>query len=225
MKKIDLYPLPYPADAQPALPAVPRFPVEARPGTMPRLIVLVPADADPPAAARQISKLASTTGEGVELLSLYQEAGEEPAIRRSAAAIAADLHKRGLCAELHVEQGTDWMEALQAHYQAGDIVVCFEEPLAGRWHQPLSQVLRSSFHGTVHILATGTPSAVASPIRQTAALLGFVAIMVGFTLLQITIVQLPEGWLENSLLIVSVLVEFWMIRTWNGWLGSSMDNN
>jgi hypothetical protein len=45
------------------------------------------------------------------------------------------------------------------------------------------------------------------------------AIIIGFGVLQARVVQLPEGWLQSVLLILSIIPEFWLIWVWNSLFG------
>jgi hypothetical protein len=47
------------------------------------------------------------------------------------------------------------------------------------------------------------------------AWLGSIAIIISFGVLQAKVVQLPEGWLQSVLLILSIVPEFWLIWVWN----------
>jgi hypothetical protein len=67
----------------------------------------------------------------------------------------------------------------------------------------------------VYILSNDTSQKTKSnPLSQVGAWLGFIAIVIGFGILQVNVVQLPDGWLQNSLLILSILPEFWLIWAW-----------
>jgi hypothetical protein len=207
-------------DTQPVVSTFPPIPIDTIPGTVRHLIVLVPADTDTSAATQQIWKLADATGRNVQLLSLCNEAAEEPALRRRLITMASLLQDGGTCAQANVAHGTNWVEAAKAHYQTGDIIVCFEEQHTGLLHRPLGQVLESNLKATVYILSTLTPQQPTSNLfSQVGTLLGFVAIIISFTLLQVNIVQYPEGWLQNILLIFSSIAEFWMIWVWHSRFG------
>jgi hypothetical protein len=45
--------------------------------------------------------------------------------------------------------------------------------------------------------------------------LGFVAIIIGFGILQVKIAQLPEDWFQSFLFILSIMPEFWLIWIWS----------
>jgi hypothetical protein len=185
-----------------------------------RLLVLVPADTDYSAATRRIWKLAQDNGSQVQLLGLCKDTAEEPALRRGLLNMTSLLNHEGVCADAKVEIGTNWMHLIKNHYTAGDMIVCFEEQHPGLLHRPLSQVLKSNFKATVYILSDLTPQKPKpNLLSQAGAWLGFIGIIIGFGIVQANIVQLPDGTFQNSLLILSLLPEFWLIWMWGSQVG------
>jgi hypothetical protein len=185
-----------------------------------RLIVLVPANINSSAATRRIWKLAHATGMHVQLLGLCKDTTEEPGCRRELITMASLLQDGQLSVETKVDIGTNWMDIVKSNYEAGDMIVCFAEQSTGLLRRPLSQVLESDFKATVYILSGLTQQKPKSNRpSQISTWLGFIGIIIGFGILQAKIIQLPEGWLQNVLLILSLIPEFWLIYVWNSRFG------
>jgi hypothetical protein len=185
-------------------------------GCLSRLLVLVPASADYSAATRRIWELSQATATHVRLLGLCEDSAVEPALRRGLVTMASLLQDGGISVEAKVDIGTNWVDAVKTHYETGDMIVCFAEQRTGLLRKPLSQVLESNLKATVYILSNlVSQRSKSNPLSQVSAWLGFIAIIIGFGILQATIVQYPEGWLQNILLILSTIPEFWLIWVWN----------
>ena len=185
-----------------------------------RLLVLVPLTADYSAATRRIWELAQATAMHVQLLGLCRDANEEPGLRRGLVTMDSLLQDGRISVEAKVEIGTNWVDAVKTHYETGDMIVCFAEQRMGLLRKPLSQVLESNLKATVYIVSSLVPQKSTSDnLSHLRTWLGFVGIIVGFGILQANIVQLPEGWLQNILLILSMIPEFWLIWVWGNWSG------
>jgi hypothetical protein len=182
-----------------------------------RLIVLVPANIDFSAAPQQIGGLAHTTGMQVQLFGLCTDTAEESRLRRGLITIASLLQNDKIPAEVRVEGRANWMDTLKTSYEAGDMIVCFAEQQTGFLRKPLSQILESNLKATVYILSNPMPQKFnASRLSQISTWLGILVVIAGFALLQAKIVQLSEGWLQSTLLILSIIPEFWLIWVWDG---------
>ncbi|HUE99115.1 MAG TPA: hypothetical protein VMN99_07655 [Anaerolineales bacterium] len=181
------------------------------------LIVLVPTGADHSTATRQIWKLANTTGMNVQLLGVCKDPAEEPSLHRELVTMASLLQDARIRTAAKVDIGTNWVEAVKTIYNAGDLIVCFAEQCTGLLHRPLSQVLESNLKATVYILSGLTPrKSKSNNLTEISTWLGFIGIIIGFAILQTKVVQLPEGWLQSVLLILSIIPEFGLIWVWNG---------
>jgi hypothetical protein len=182
-----------------------------------RLIVLVPANMDFSAGTQRIWRLANTAGMQVQLLSLCKDASEESRRRRDLITMASLLQNGGICAEVKVSIGTNWLDVVKANCESGDMIVCFAEQSDGLLRRPLSQMLASNFNATVYILPNLTSQRSRSNrLSQMSAWLGLIGVIVGFGVLQAQIVQLQAGWLQNIMLILSLIPEFWLIWVWDG---------
>ena len=216
MNKHNLTRQTYPTDAQPVVSTFQPLPVTTTLGTDRRLIVLVPADIDCGATVRRIWELANAGSMHIQLLGLCEDPAEEPALRRRLIGMASLLQDGSISAEAKVAIGTNWMAVVKSNYKPGDAIVCFAEQRTGLLNRPLNQVLESNFNATVYIFSTLAPQRVKSnALSQVGAWLGFIAIILGFGILQANIVQLPKGWLQSFLLVFSIIPEFWLISVWH----------
>jgi hypothetical protein len=190
------------------------------PGNDGRLIVLLPSDVDHTMMTRRIWELARSSGMQVLLLGLCEDRAREPACRRGLVSMASLLEDGKICVEVNVQTGTNWLAIVKSHYQAGDALVCVTNQFAGLSSSPLRHVLEASFNATTYILSSTAPKEEKSNVlSQLIAWTGFIGIMIGFGILQASIVQLPKGGLQSSLLTLPILPEFWLIWLWNGRFG------
>lgn len=217
MKKIDSHPPEaYQMNARSVVSTFPSVPANTALGTLRRLIVLLPFGIDYGPVTRRIWEFAQASGMDVLLLGLCEDRDEEPSFRRGLVNMASLLEDSKICAEVKVDTGTNWMAIVKDNYKAGDAIVCFAEQRSGLLHRPLSQILEASFKATVYILSSPAPQKTkTNGLAQVGAWLGFIAIIVGFGMLQASIVQLPQGWIQGILLTLSILPEFWLIWVWN----------
>jgi hypothetical protein len=221
MNKLNLHPpQAYQTEHESVVSTFPPVPVDTTLETERRLIVLLPSDIDYSTVTRQIWELAQVSGMHVQFLGLCEDRAEEPMLRRALIGIASLLGDNKICAEVKVDIGTNWMAVVKSNYRPGDVIVCFAEQRTGLLHKPLSQVLESNFETTVYILSSSAPQKVKSnALSQVIAWLGFIGIIIGFGVLQASIVQLPKGWLQSVLLTLSILPEFLLLWIWNSHFG------
>jgi hypothetical protein len=182
-----------------------------------RLIVLVPdLEWDYIPAVHRIWELANTQHARVLLLSLCKDSKRELSLRRALVILCAMLQDGRIPVETNVEIGTNWVDVVKRNYQAGDMIVCFAEQRAGLLHKPLSQILESNLTIPVYIVSgVPIPKPKSIWLAQVSAWLGSMGIIVGFGLLQAKIMQMPEGWFQNVLLILSIIPEFWLVWVWD----------
>jgi hypothetical protein len=156
----------------------------------------------------------------VQLLAVCKDAAEEQSIQRQLITMASLLQNGDLCVETRVVVGTNWVTAVKNVYEQGDSIVCFAEQRAGLLQRPLSQILASNINATFYILSTPiTQISRSNPYSEIISWLGFIAIILGFGVLQTIILQLSESSLQSMLLILSILPEFWLIWLWNSLFG------
>jgi hypothetical protein len=197
------------------------FPSRPDPLSSPRLLVLVPAEADYSATTRRLWDLATAVNADILLLGLCKDAAQEPALRRELVTMASLLRDGRVSADLKVEIGTNWVEAVKRNRQACDLIVCFAEQRAGLLQRPLSQILQSNVDSTVYILSGLSSQTRPDPDWRFSMVtwVGSIAIIVLAFLLQIRITLLPQDWIQTTLLILSVLGEVWLIGAWNSLFG------
>ena len=183
-----------------------------------RLIVLVPdMEADYIPAIGKIWELANAQHASVLLLSLYKDTRQELSLRRGLITLCAMVQAGRVLAEVKVEMGTNWVSVVKRNYQKGDLIVCFAQQRAGLLHKPLSQILQSNLHIPIYIISgRHLPKPQSKLYSQIVAWAGFLGILAGFFVLQIKLDQLSEGGMQNILLILSIIPEFWLILVWNG---------
>jgi hypothetical protein len=181
-----------------------------------RLIVLIPPDTDYNAATRRIWELSNATGIRVQILSLYKNAVEEPSLRRGLVTMASLLQNGQESAELKIECGTNWVEAVKRNYQAGDMVVCFAEQRVGLFHRPLSQILHSDLNVSLYILSGLYPqdNSRSHGLTRAAPWIGSIVIITGFFVFQ-TRISVFTDWAQTILMLLSTAVEVWAIWFWN----------
>lgn len=189
---------------------------EMNSGCVPHLIVLVPTDIDYSVATRQIWKLAHATNMNVRFLGLCKDRAEESALHRELITMASLLQDGKIAAEVKVYLGTNWLDIVKTSYKPDDMIVCFAGQPTGLLRKPLSQILEANFKATVYILSGLTPQkSKPNRLLQLSAWLGSTVIILGFGILQARVIQLPEGWFQSVLLVLSILPEFWLIWVWN----------
>jgi hypothetical protein len=182
-----------------------------------RLIVLVPElEWDYIPAMHRIWELANAQSARVLLISLCKDPKQELSLRRALVTFCAMVQDGRIPAEAKVEIGTNWVDAVKRNYQTGDMIVCFAEQRAGFPHKPLSQILASNLTIPVYILSGLYPQkSKLNWLSQVIAWSGHIGIIIGFFILQVKIGQLPKDWLQDSLLVFSIIPEFWLIWVWN----------
>ncbi len=182
-----------------------------------RLIVLIPAEADTTAATRRIWELANALECPILFLSLYTDAVQEASLRRQLVTMSAMIQNDKVCAEVRVEAGSNWVNAVKSSLRDDDMIVCFAEQRAGPLHKPLSQILQANLSTPVYILSGLYSRDLPQPslFSQILSWAGSIGIIAGAFLLQIRIVSLSEDWAQTTLLILSVIGEVLAIWGWN----------
>lgn len=186
-----------------------------------RLIVLVPADADYSSMTHRIWELAILSGNRVLLISLCKDPVRAPSIYRQLITMAAVIQNGKVMAEAHVETGNNWAAAVRRHYQAGDLIICFASQRVGPLHKPLSQILVSSLTIPIYILSDGSLQEKEKSNWRSSLMAwgGSLGLITGFFLLQARVVMLPSDWIQNTLLILLLVAELWLIWLWNSQFG------
>jgi len=188
-------------------------------GSMPagRLIVLVPPASDYGITTQRIWEVAIATGRHIQLLSLCKDIADEPSLHRQLVLMSALLGDGRISTEAKVEMGMNWVDAVKRNYQTGDIIVCYAEQHDGFLNKPLNQILEENLDSPILILGGLYPERPSRPnlLLRVSLWVGVISIITGAFLLQIRITSLPRDWPQTTLLILSVIVEFWLIWVWN----------
>jgi hypothetical protein len=193
----------------------------SEPESIRRLVVLVPdLEWDYIPAIHRIWELADAQQSRVLLISLCRDPQQELSLRRALVILCAMLQDGRIPVETNVEIGMNWVDVVKRNYQTGDMIVCFAEHRAGLLQKPLSQILESNLTVPVYVVSgVHIPKPTSNWLAQVTAWLGSIGLIAGFGLLQIKIMQVPEGWFQNVLLILVVIFEIWLIWVWDSWFG------
>jgi hypothetical protein len=119
--------------------------------------------------------------------------------------------------EVQLEFGRNWIRILRGVLEAGDIVVCHAEQQTGIWGQPLELALAQLNIPTL-TLKGFIPSMHKSPsklMRESVFWLVSIAVLLVFFLFQIRILRISEEWASDTLLSLSILIEFGLFGIWN----------
>jgi hypothetical protein len=183
-----------------------------------RLVVLIPnLDVDEAELAREIWKLAFPPELAVLLLGLCPNVNEEPRVLRRLVTIAALTRDTKVPVEIQLEFGRTWTRILESVLQAGDIVVCHAEQRTGILRQPLELAL-ARLNIPILTLKGFTPSMYKSSstfLRESVFWLVSIAVLFVFFLFQIQILRISEEWVRDTVLSLSVLIEFGLIWVWS----------
>lgn len=182
-----------------------------------RLVVLVPnADLDYAAATRRVWELAGEWGAHILFIGLCNDTLEESSLRRHLVTMTAMVQDGRASAEAKIETASNWVAVAKRNYQMGDLIVCFAEQHTGLQQKPLTQILQSNLNIPVYVL-TGlfSQKPKLTWFSNVIAWSGFIGIILGFSALQVRIIQLPSDWFQNVALILSIIPEYWLILAWN----------
>lgn len=182
-----------------------------------RLLVLIPdAEFDATAVLQRIWEVANAGGARIRFLGLCKDIVQESSLRRRLVNMSALIQDNRISAEVKVEIGTNWIDALRRNYQSGDVIVCFKEQRTGFLHRPLDQILNAKFDAPVYVLSNSYQQrSIMNWTAQILAWLGSLGVIIGFGILQVKIIQLPGTWFQSVLLILSIIPEFWIVWVWN----------
>lgn len=182
------------------------------------LIVLVPGiEADLTTATQRIWELANAGNRRIRFIGLYENSVQELILRRQLAGMSAMVSNSGIYAETETISGNDWTEVVRTRAHGGDLIVCFSEQRVGPLKRSLSSILQASLDIPIYILSS---TYLQKDVRfnwlaPIVAWGGFIAILVGFFLVQIRIHHLMAGWGRSTIVLMSVCLELWMVWVWN----------
>jgi hypothetical protein len=183
-----------------------------------RLIVLIPdTESYLSPIMPRVWELARALECRVLFLGLCKDVLEEPRLHRTLVTMAALIQDGWVSAEAKTEIGNNWLKVVRSHWREGDLIVCFADQRTGLMQKPLGQILESKLNATVYFL-----SGPAAPVQRTAGWLsrlslwvGFAVTTIGFFILQVNIDRALRGGVHTVMLVLTVLIEFWLIWVWN----------
>lgn len=188
---------------------------ENTPAPAQRLIVLIPTDLEHPLVPHRIWELANAMHCRVQLLGVCRRGSEEQELRRQLATLAALIGHGGVSVEVKIEIKTSWLQAVRAHYQPGDLIVCFAEQ-RGFLHKPFQQILETRLDAAIYVISEPqTKKTKGRWLSQVLEWSGSFVIILAFGFLQARISQLTEDWFQSVLFILSMFLELWLIWVWN----------
>ena len=183
-----------------------------------RLIVLVPETLeDSSITAGKIWKLAQVFGGHVLLIGLCKDLAFEPSLRRQFVFLSAMVGDGIVSVETKIEFGNNWLKVIKSNWREGDVLACFDGQYTGLMHRPLSRAIESNLNLNVVVLEGFFSSDSLRPswLSSVLAWTGSIGIIALFSWMQIRITQLPEIWLQNALMYVSIPLEVALIWGWN----------
>jgi hypothetical protein len=186
-----------------------------------RLLVLVSSlDVDLTDVTRRVWDLADAMGAQIKFLGLCHGANQEPALRRILVTMSAMVNYDHVSSELEVIVGRDWPRAVKSRCHPGDMIVCIEDQHTGLLRGPLGRILQSDLDIPVYILSgiESQDNSRSNRFARPAAWIGSIAIILGFLLLQVKIIQTAKDWIV-ALELASTAIEFMLIWAWNSLVG------
>lgn len=183
-----------------------------------RLIVLVPdLGIDDAEMARQIWEIASPPRLTVLYLGLCRHSAEEAQMQRRLITLSALTSDPRVSVKTRLEFGNAWPPKVKATLRADDIIVCHAEQRAGFWHTPLSRVLETLGAPVWTLSGFYEPmnASMAEPLKEIIFWVISIAILIGFTFIQIRVVRLSKDWAQSILLYLSILVEAGLLWAWH----------
>jgi hypothetical protein len=183
-----------------------------------RLIVLIPnVESDYTAVMPRVWELAYALKCRVLFLGLCGDVLEEPGLRRALVTMAALIQDGWVSAEAKTEIGNNWLRVVKSNWREGDLIVCFTNQQASLLHRPLGQILESKLNATVYLLSGPDFSSRRSInwFTRLTVWTGFIVTILGFFFLQMNIDRSLKGGVQTVVLVLTILVEFWLIWVWN----------
>lgn len=116
---------------------------------------------------------------------------------------------------------SDWLKTLQDIYHPGDVLVCLEgQTIQTSLMQtiPMPVFLQQKFNAPIRLINGFNLILHAQARRVLYSIFfwfGFMVILVGFSLLEVTIDRNVQGLTHLALLFMAVGVEFWSILAWS----------
>lgn len=199
----------------------------------PRLLVVILHTEEEALLASRISEVANPQGMSVLLIGIVPDPTSEAELRRKLVTIAAFLRedrssksRLGIQAvsdrvDIRIERGRDWIGAIKAQVQPGDMVACYSEQKVGVLEKPLSDILSSSLALPIYTFA-GLGDQRASQQSRFAEIASWAASLASigaFFVLQARIVTAVQGWMQSALMLIALIGEAALIWFLNSLLG------
>lgn len=178
------------------------------------LIVLIPPfDINLSAFAHRVWELANATGSHILLLGQFDEAQKESKIRRDITTLSAMLKNESISVESKISFGKDWIQLIKNNFHKGDLLVRLAE------HKISS--LESQIDLQTYILSgfVAQKDSNSNWFSQLASILGSLAIIIGFFMLQVRIIDLTKDGIRTVFLLISLPIGLGLLWAWNSLFG------
>jgi hypothetical protein len=190
-------------------------------GSKTRMIVLIPDGVTHvPELAQKILWLSMTECQDILLLGIASDDGRILSLSRTLTTLKATITTNWLYVAAKLTTADDWLTILKTEFQSGDIIVCHEEQIVKIGFLeaiPASEFLRGSLQTTVKTI-NGFYHPQRIQAREWALNVlfwaGCLAILAGFTSLEISLDQGIHGTARSVIFILLVLVEIGSFLAW-----------
>lgn len=208
---------------QPSSAALLLIPDPGLPGLPParRLLVLVPGPATRNELADRVWSLAAVAELEVLFIGVAWDRNDDYTMRRLLATLAAATRDSRLRVETRLVQGQNWLRAVRALWQPGDLIICHQEQTTAEWgfrRRPLAEALVAALNAPVYVLSGFYPELPPDhrPFagRMLRSMLPFL-IIAGFFVLQAQIEQSFTDGLYYLLMMLSIIVELGLLAIWH----------
>jgi hypothetical protein len=187
-----------------------------------RLIVLLPESlAGRADLARAVHQLALQNGADVLYLTLVDDDEKTLTVARSMATMKAITSDTHLTVYSKLVATHSWLKMLHEIFRPGDLVVCHVEQTVRKGTfstRPISEFLLETLEAPVITVAGyyhPQREQIMHLLNNLLAWVGFLAIVVAFTLLEFNLDSTIHGVTHTILLVLLVTVEFGAVLVWN----------
>lgn len=190
----------------------------------PRLVVVMLDTEEEALLAGRILALAQPRSLPVLLVGVALDTAGAATLRRNLATLGAFIKRGarpqpGMQVEIRIEQGFEWIRGVKSLLQPNDLLACYNNETVGLRQRPLADILSTNFNVPVYTFS-GLHSAQprrGQRLSQVFGWAGSLATIVGFLAVQARIAMSAQGWVQTTLLLVTLLAEAGLI-----WLVNSM---
>lgn len=188
---------------------------------MGRLVLVLSDVTEEAVLASRVIALAKSRRLGVLLLGVAASPERADELRRKLVILGEFIRDAGCEAENRVEASKDWIRMLAALVGSGDMLACYVPAKGTARRLPVLDLLSTQLHTPVYLLQDSEeqlPEHSSLQARIT-AWVGSLAIMAGFSWLQLQMSQVQQASAYSLLLLASVPAEIALIWFWNSILG------